>query len=188
MYQYFVFFGIKERAVSHPLPINQTKICFLLILLMEEFQNNHLGCKKLCKLSYQHWLAGFLNHQPYLTPQKKKLGWKLMKFHHFTKTFSRWSFLTTFSVPRDISTHRLSQKHGSPTKKTTQKSMLGPQEYAISSRYRWSLYINDKSRWYVYIYIYAHPPPPRAYQNDAKDAKSLFFQPSPMLIFHLILP
>ena len=38
-----------------------------------------------------------------------------------------------------------------------------------------------------WIHIYAHPPPPRAYQNDAKDEKSLFFQPSPMLIFHLYL-
>ena len=41
---------------------------------------------------------------------------------------------------------------------------------------------------YTYIYIYLLTPPPRAYQNDAKDAKSLCFQPSPMLIFHLILP
>ena len=40
----------------------------------------------------------------------------------------------------------------------------------------------------IEIYIYICSPPPRAYQNDAKDAKSLFFQPSPMLIFHLILP
>ena len=38
-----------------------------------------------------------------------------------------------------------------------------------------------------FVVIYAHPPP-RAYQNDAKDEKSLFFQPSPMLIFHFILP
>ena len=40
----------------------------------------------------------------------------------------------------------------------------------------------------IYIYIYMLTPPPRAYQNDAQDAKSLCFQPSPMLIFHLILP
>ena len=30
-------------------------------------------------------------------------------------------------------------------------------------------------------------PPPRAYQNDVKDAKPLFFQPLPMPIFNLIL-
>ena len=30
-------------------------------------------------------------------------------------------------------------------------------------------------------------PPPGPTKNDAKDAKSLFFQPSPMLIFHLYL-
>ena len=38
----------------------------------------------------------------------------------------------------------------------------------------------------MYVYI-CSPPPPRAYQNDAKDEKSLFFQPSPTLIFHLYL-
>ena len=34
------------------------------------------------------------------------------------------------------------------------------------------------------LQIYTAPP---AYQNVAEDAKSPFFQPSPMLIFHLIL-
>ena len=39
----------------------------------------------------------------------------------------------------------------------------------------------------MYIYIVYMLTPPRTYQNDAKDAKSLFFQTSPMLIFNLIL-
>ena len=48
------------------------------------------------------------------------------------------------------------------------------------------------TRTYIYIHIISYTyiymlTPPRTYQNDAKDAKSLFFQTSPMLIFNLIL-
>ena len=39
---------------------------------------------------------------------------------------------------------------------------------------------------YVCIYIYICTPP-RTYQNEAKDAKSVFFQPSPLPIFHFLL-
>ena len=55
----------------------------------------------------------------------------------------------------------------------------------------WSLHIYIYTHIYIYIYIYSYiyicSPPPRTYQNDAKDAKSLFFKPWPVLVFNLML-